>query len=82
MPSTPGPSPRAGNGSWLSQNGSARRRRVGGEQVHEVRGPRAREADDDQRLLDLDVADLGMQAQQLGQARADSRGAGRRAAVE
>lgn len=36
---------------------------VGGEQVDQVGGSRTRQPDDDQWLLDLDVADLGMYAQ-------------------
>ena len=39
--------------------------RVGRDQVHEVRGARARQADHDDRARDLDLEDLGVAAQQV-----------------
>ena len=40
---------------------------VGGQQVDEVRGARAGQADDDERTVDLDGVDLGIAAEQVGQ---------------
>ncbi len=41
--------------------------RIGGDQIHQMRGARARHPDDDERFLDRDRLDLGIPLDQLGQ---------------
>ena len=41
--------------------------RIGGDEVHQMRGTRPRHPDDDERLLDLDRLDLGIPLEEVGQ---------------